>query len=689
MVYRPQIDKKLCFVLMPLREPFLGYYEHIIKPAAADVSLDALRSDEIYGTRPIIHDIWDAIWRARVIVADVTSRNPNVNYELGLCHSLGVPTILLTQSMGDVPFDYRHRRCIEYHTDRAGWESQLRDKLKKTVQAVLSGTDPEAELTWPYDTHLLRAARTAGDLLTAENTRGIVIHGAELVRKPIASSFGPLGSHVRITLADGIEHSSRSGVLISRGIRSSNALESKGIESMRQIAQETYNQVGDGSKIAVMLAHSMLKHGHDAIEQGHLPKRVTAGMERAVDLAQGYLTSQAKTATGDDIMGVAQAAAGGDDTIARLVATAIKKVGSEGVIQVDETNSAKSALLFTEGMQFDRGYLSEHFVNDPDRQQCLLENCRVLVHEGKFSSMRSLLPILEFVAKEGAPLLIIAGDLEGEALATLVVNSLRGTLSCAAVKAPAFAAHRTAILEDIAVFTGSKAFTDEKGLSVENATLADLGHASRVTVNITSTTLFGGRGKPEAVEARAKALRAQLEETQDDREREILQTRLANLLGKIAIIQVGGGTATDIAANKYKATAALHSARCAIEEGVVFGGGLALCNASKAVRQLQSEDEAAASGIKAVASALDEPLRVLIENSGRSPTQVLSDIESGRDLRLGFNALDGRLTYLDSAGILDSAMVLRHAVTVALSHAKDILETGAWDLGGPAPQRAS
>jgi chaperonin GroEL len=389
----------------------------------------------------------------------------------------------------------------------------------------------------------------------------------------MAGAYGPEGTSVELSIVAGQPNPYKEGTQIARGIRSSNPLEARGIDSMRELAVEVRDVVGDATKTAVILAHAMLKSGGEAVEHGFSPKNVTRSMERAIENAREFLISDAKSPKAEELRKVARTAAGGDDYLASLVVEALRRVGKDGIVTVEETTDVRSSLSTVEGITFHTGYLSEHFVNSPEQQECVLDNCYILANERKISLMNSLLPILEGVARTGSPLLVIAQDVEGEALSTLVVNKLRGTLSCCAVKIPGYGDRRKALLEDIAIVTGAKAFTEDLGISLESAELADLGTAKKVIVKKEETTIVDGGGSQAAIDGRASAIRKQLQEVSSDFDRAKLQERLANLVGGVAFLRAGGVTSSDVREERYKIQSALVAAISTIEEGFVLGGG--------------------------------------------------------------------------------------------------------------------
>jgi len=688
LVYRPAVDDNLCFVLLPLRSPFLGYFEKIIKPAALAAGLIAVKADDIYGTRAVIRDIWDLIWKARAVVAIVTDKNPNVNYELGISHSLGVPSVLITEREEDVPFDYRHRRYIPYRPREADWQQKLTEDLTKTLKAVLDSPALDTDLPWPYDTFELNVSGRIGSLLSAGKARGSVVRGVDLVSRAVAPAFGPEGSRVSVTiprLGGQGQTSYRRGARIAEGIRSGDPLEGQGVEQARRLSWEVSDAVGDGTKTALFLCAAMLKAGDAALESGHKPRYLISGMRRAVEAASAYVMTQAKPVTGEQLPAIALTACGGDETVAAMVVKALKGVGSDGVVQIVEGTGASPALEFQEGMSFDRGFLSPFFVTDGERQECVLEDSYVLIYEGKIGSMRDFLPLLEQVAKAGRPLLVIAEDVVQEALATLVVNKQRGTISSAAVGAPGFGSNRGALLQDMAVLTGARPFLRDVLRPLSNVQLSDLGKVKKVIVSKDSTTLIGGLGSPKEVTSRIKQLKTEMSLTRSDVEIERLRERLAKLGGGIAVLKSAGRSAEELADSRYKIESAMYSCSSAIENGYVIGGGAPYCRAIPLIDKLVPKNEAEKLGFQAVSDALASPLRHLLENSQHTnPDEVVRQVVQASDVVTGFNAESGRVEDLSAARIFDPAKSLRQALAMSFVHAEGILKTAAWDTGsGP------
>ena len=686
MVYRPNVDNQRCFVLLPLRTPFLGYFEKIIKPAALESGLVAVKADDIYGTRAVISDIWELIWTSKIAVAIVTDQNPNVNYELGMCHALGVPTILVTERAEDVPFDYRHRRYVRYTPLEAGWEQKLFEDLRNTIRAVLRSPNRDEQLPWPYNTFDLQVGTRAGRLIPAADSLESVVRGAQIVRDSVAAALGPQGGQVSVRLPNQAQNSFRRGYAIARGIRVGDALEEQGAEQMRRLAGDIASSVGDATKTGILLSYSLIESGAQALRSGSVPKLLAAGMQKAVDVAVTHIMTEASAVEPGHLQAIAQTATASDQRIAAIVVEAMKAVGADGVVQVTDGNTPDHELLIQEGMQFDTGLLSPSFITDSERQECVLEESFILLYEGKIPSMKALLPVLEQVVRSKKPLLVIATDLDNEALDTLVVNKERGNLVCAAVKAPGQGDRRKDTLQDIAVLTGGKAFLHEHMRPLEVAALQDLGRAQKIIITRNETTIMGGRGKQEELKRRILGLRRQIEVTANLYDNEKLRERLARLVGAIAVIRCGGVTDSERADSKYKTESALFSCHSAIENGYVVGGGICYYRAKPLVEKLVATNESEQRGIAAVLLALEAPLRQLIQNASiYSKARILNDIADASVDNLGFNAETERVENLIDSGILDSAKALQEAIILALAHAKGILTTGQWDASPDAP----
>lgn len=657
-----------------------------LRPAAKAAGLDTRKADEIFGTGPIIQEIWTQIWAAAVVIADVTEKNPNVNYELGICHTLGVPTVIITQSLDDVPFDYKHRRCIPYNTTEVDWQRKLKKAITATVKQVLAGEDVVPELGWPYDTSPFRKEHRAGSLVPGSDARDVVIRGVRMVRDAVSYAFGPHGSHVSVNVGHDQHRYYKKGADIASSIHSLERLEEIGIAHARELAKEMRDSVGDGSKTAVLLFQRMLEAGNVALKRNHPVNEVVRGMERAVETVVSAVRSRSDPPSGESISQVARTAAGGDATIASLLVEAFRKAGRDGLIVLERSNLVESTLEVQEGMHFDRGYVDAALVTSAEAQECVLENAYILIYDRKISSMKDLLPVLEHVAKAKRALLVIADDVEGEALATLVVNRNKGILNCLAVKGPGYADRRKAVLQDIAVLTAGNAITQSSGRSLDGVGLQDLGQARKVTVTKDSTTIVGGAGE-SSLDEYVETVREELSRTTDPYAIEKLQERLANLSGAIVAIRIGGICAQDLADGTYLAESAMHSVRKAIEEGVVVGGGLSLLRAKSALAKLSFKRPGEVAGVNVIADAVEEPTRQLLLNSRVEPAETLKKINRAKTPDTGFNAETGKLQDLGAAGVLDPVAAVTRSVQLAFSHARTLLETGAWDSAAVGVER--
>jgi chaperonin GroEL len=510
-----------------------------------------------------------------------------------------------------------------------------------------------------------------------EEARGSLLKGVTIMAEAVKATLGPKGRNVVIDKKFGSPTITKDGVTVAKEIELQDKYENMGAQMVKEVASKTSDVAGDGTTTATVLAQAIFREGLKNVTAGANPMALKRGIEAAVDAVVNDLKGFSK-ATKDkkEIAQVATIASNNDKTIGNLIAEAMEKVGKDGVITVEESKSAETVLDVVEGMQFDRGYLSPYFVTDAERMECVLEDAYVLIHEKKISVMKDMLPLLEQVARAGKPLLIIAEEVEGEALATLVVNKLRGTLSGCAVKAPGFGDRRKAMLEDIAVLTGGKALTEDLGIKLENIKLDDLGVAKKVVVDKDNTTLIEGAGKPKAIEGRIKQIRAQIEETTSDYDREKLQERLAKLAGGVAVIKVGAATETAMKEKKARVEDALNATRAAVEEGIVPGGGVSLLRAAKAIDSLKLEgDERVGSVI--VRRALEEPIRQIVENAGLEGSVVVERVKSETSPSHGFDAES--LDYVDmlKAGIIDPTKVERVALQNAASVASLLLTTEA------------
>jgi chaperonin GroEL len=688
MVYRPFVDPELCFVLIPFKEPFLEYYEEVIKVAAGATGLKAGNAGEVYGNAPIIQDIWRSIWKAAIVIADVTDRNPNVNYELGICHALGVPTILITQRMDDVPFDYRHRRCILYDTSAVNWDGKLRDKIAKTIRAVLGGEGAHEDLKWPYETDPNKTPVDKGSFLPAARATQRVIEGANLVARTIARAFGPHGSLVSMKRGTGGEQTQRSGAVMAEGTRASEELEAKGIAIQQRAAREMHSLAGDGTKTVVLLTQALLEGGYAAIKRGHRQRDIVRCMDAAVESVTAFLGTHAATASSDDLLAVASAAATGDISAARCMTEAFKRVGKDGLVYIDEGPFTEIVLEVSEGMFFDRGAISAEFFRGRRNQEIVLLDSFILIHERKISTMKDLLPLLELIARTGKPLLIVAEEVEGEALATLLVNNERGSLLAVAVKAPGFADRRKEMLEDLAVLTGGIFVSGDSGLGLSNLSLSHLGRAQQVTITKDTTFVKGGGGSEDAINARADLLRRQIEGSPDTYGVAIMQERLAKLRGAVAAVRAGGLNESVRRDRKYKLERAMYSCREAISTGVLAGGGIAALHAAREIRARARANATMSAGTEAVAHALCRPAEEIVRNSGGDVDAILGELEHASSAMDGFDAESGTIVNMRIRGILDPAGTWIKALKIAFSHAREVLETGAWSLDGERDEEA-
>src|SRR5262250_774697 len=473
-----------------------------------------------------------------------------------------------------------------------------------------------------------------------EEARSSLLKGVSVMAAAVKATLGPKGRNVVIDKKFGSPTITKDGVTVAKEIELKDALENMGAQMVREVASKTSDVAGDGTTTATVLAQAIFREGVKTVAAGGNPMAIKRGIDKAVERATAEIHRLAKPVKGDAIAQVGTVSANGDSTIGNIIAEAMNKVGKDGVITVEESKTMETALEVVEGMQFDRGYLSPYFVTDPERMEAVLENPLILINEKKVSSMKDLLPLLEQVAKLGKPMLIIAEDVEGEALATLVVNKLRGTLNIAAVKAPGFGDRRKAMLEDIAILTGGRVISEDLGIKLENVKLEDLGRAKKITIDKDNTTIVEGTGKQGDIEGRVKTLRAQIEDTTSDYDREKLQERLAKLVGGVAVIKVGAATETEMKEKKARVEDAMHATRAAVEEGIVPGGGSALLRAITAVEKLKlHDDEAVGAGI--VRRALEEPTRQIALNAGSEGAVVIGKIRESKDESYGFNADTG------------------------------------------------
>src|SRR5208282_3860441 len=508
----------------------------------------------------------------------------------------------------------------------------------------------------------------------SQDAREKILKGVNVLADAVTVTLGPKGRNVVLDKSFGAPTVTKDGVTVAKEIELEDKFENMGAQMVKEVASKTSDVAGDGTTTATVLARAIFTEGIKMVAAGHDPMSLKRGIDRAVEAVVGELKNMSKpTKDRKEIAQVCTISANNDPTIGDIIAEAMEKVGKEGVITVEEARGLETQLEVVEGMQFDRGYLSPYFVTDPERMEAKIDDVYILINEKKISSMKDLLPILETIAKTGKPFLLIAEDIEGEALATLVVNKIRGTLSCVAVKAPGFGDRRKAMLEDIAILTGGKPIAEELGIKLENVTLQDLGRAKRLVVDKDNCTIIDGAGKKADIEARIKQIRAQIDETTSDYDREKLQERLAKLVGGVAVIRVGAATEMEMKEKKARVEDALHATRAAVEEGVVPGGGVALIRASSALDNLPaSADEQ--SGIGIIRKALEDPCRWIASNAGWEGSVVVNKVKNNKG-SFGFNAASEEFEDLMKAGIMDPTKVVRSALQNAASVASLLLTT--------------
>jgi len=514
----------------------------------------------------------------------------------------------------------------------------------------------------------------AKQIVTGENSRQAILRGVNILADAVKITLGPKGRNAVIEKKFGAPVITKDGVTVAKEIELQDPLENMGAQMVREVASKTSDVAGDGTTTATVLAQAIFREGVRTVAAGASPMALKRGIDKAVEVAVAEIKRLSREVKGDMIAQVGTISANTDKQVGSIIAEAMKKVGKDGVITVEESKTMETTLEVVEGMQFDRGYLSSYFVTDPERMECVLEDVHILLHEKKISSMKDLLPLLEQTAKMSKPLLIIAEDVEGEALATLVVNKLRGTLQCAAVKAPGFGDRRKAMLEDIAILTGGKAITEDLGIKIENVEIEQLGKAKKVTIDKDNTTIIAGAGKASEIEGRIKQLRMQIEETTSDYDKEKLQERLAKLVGGVAVIKVGAATETELKEKKARVEDAMHATRAAVEEGIVSGGGTALLRCLPALEKLKLHDDEAI-GVNIVKRALEEPLRQIAGNAGHEGAVVVGRVRESKDENFGFNAETGEFGDLVKAGVIDPAKVTRLALQNAASIVSLMLTT--------------
>src|SRR6195256_1899444 len=496
----------------------------------------------------------------------------------------------------------------------------------------------------------------AKQIVTGENSRQSILRGVNALADAVKITLGPKGRNAVIEKKFGAPIITKDGVTVAKEIELQDPLENMGAQMVREVASQTSDVAGDGTTTATVLAQAIFREGVRTVAAGASPMSLKRGIEKAVEACVAEIKKLSRDVKGDMIAQVGTISANTDKQVGNLIADAMKKVGKDGVITVEESKTMETTLEIVEGMQFDRGYLSPYFVTDPERMECVLEDVAILIHEKKINSMKDLLPLLEQAAKIGKPLLVLSEDVEGEALATLVVNKLRGTLHCAAVKAPGFGDRRKAVLEDIATLTGGKAITEDLGIKLENIKLEDLGKAKKVVLDKDNTTIIDGAGKTATIEGRIKQIRAQIEETTSDYDREKLQERLAKLAGGVAIIKVGAATETAMKEKKARVEDALNATRAAVEEGIVPGGGGALLRTAKSIDKLKLEGDEKV-GAMIVRRALEEPIRQIVENSGAEGSVIVEKVKHETVATRGFDAATLELVGLLQAGIIDPTKV--------------------------------
>jgi len=515
----------------------------------------------------------------------------------------------------------------------------------------------------------------AKQIIYGEQSRQAILRGINQLADAVKVTLGPKGRNVILDKKYGSPTITKDGVTVAKEIDLKDPLENMGAQMVREVASKTSDTAGDGTTTATVLAQAIYREGAKNVVAGANPMELKRGIEKAVEVIVEKIKKMSRPVSGNMVAQVGMISANSDLTIGTIIAEAMEKVGKDGVITVEEAKTLETSLEVVEGMQFDRGYLSAYFVTDPERMEVVLENPVILIHEKKISSMKDLLPLLEQVARLSRPLLIIAEDIEGEALATLVVNKLRGTLQAAAVKAPGFGDRRKAMLEDIAILTGGKAITEDLGIKLENIKVEDLGKAKKITIDKDNTTIVEGAGTTEAIQGRVKQLRVQVEDTTSDYDREKLQERLAKLVGGVAIIKVGAATETEMKEKKARVEDAMHATKAAVEEGIVPGGGVALLRGAKALEGLTLTGDQLV-GLQIVRRAIEEPMRFIAANAGAEGSIVVAKVKEMKQDE-GFNAATETYEDLVKAGVIDPAKVVRSALQNAASIASLLLTTEA------------
>ena len=520
----------------------------------------------------------------------------------------------------------------------------------------------------------------AKQIIYHEDARQAILRGVNSLAGAVRITLGPKGRNVVLEKKFGSPVVTKDGVTVAKEIELPEPVENLGAKMVREVASKTSDVAGDGTTTATVLAQSIYREGLKNVAAGCNPMELKRGVDKAVEVVVADMQKNSKPVRGKMIGQVGTISANGDAPIGNIIAEAMEKVGKDGVIQVEEAKTLETSLEIVEGMQFDRGYLSPYFVTDPERMEVVIEDCYVLIHEKKISNMKDLLPVLEKVAQSGKPLLIVAEDIEGEALATLVVNKLRGTLKCAAVKAPGFGDRRKAMMEDIAILSGGNAIFEDLGIKLENLKIEDLGTAKKVIITKDDTTIVEGAGTKKDIEGRIKQIRAQIEETTSDYDQEKLQERLAKLVGGVALIKVGAATETEMKEKKARVEDAMHATKAAAEEGIVAGGGVALLRAQKALKKLAKDDSLTHDeqvGVGVVSRSLEEPMRWIAQNAGHEGSIVVNKVRDLEVYEQGFNAQKGKYENLVSAGVIDPTKVVRYALQNAGSIAGLMLTTEA------------
>jgi chaperonin GroEL len=521
------------------------------------------------------------------------------------------------------------------------------------------------------------------------DARNLILRGVNTLADAVTVTLGPRGRNVVLEKSWGAPTVTKDGVTVAKEVQLEDKFENMGAQMVKEVASKTSDIAGDGTTTATVLSRAIFAEGLKLVTAGHDPMSLKRGIDRAVEAVTRELSGQSKPVKGQaEIAQVGTVSANGDTVIGDIIAEAMDKVGKEGVITVEEAKSLETKLEVVEGMQFDRGYLSPYFATDPERMECVLEDPYILLHEKKLSAMKDFLPVLEQVAKAGRPFLIIAEDVEGEALATLVVNKIRGTLQCVAVKAPGFGDRRKAMLEDIAILSGGRLIAEELGIKLENISLKDLGRAKRIVVDKDNTTLIDGAGKRAEIEGRVKQIRAQIDETTSDYDREKLQERLAKLVGGVAVIKVGAATEIEMKEKKARVEDAMHATRAAVEEGIVPGGGVALVRAAATLDSLKVDNDEEQAGVRIVRTALEAPARWIANNAGADGSVVLDKIRNNKGA-YGYNAATEQYEDLVKAGIIDPTKVVRTALQNAASVAGLLLTTEAMVSEKPEKKEAA